>query len=81
MSLFFTCTDSSGDDESMANNRETVKQERRCKKVERDERVPAKVKPFSKIYRWSSAAARREMKSVKELFLPPELAFPPGNHL
>lgn len=41
----------------------------RCKKVERDGKVPAKVKPFGKIYRWSNAAVRREMKSVKELFL------------
>lgn len=39
-------------------------------------KVPAKVKPFGKIYRWSCAAARREMKSVKELFLP-KPAFPP----
>lgn len=39
------------------------------------EKVPAKVKPFGKIYRWSSAATRREMKSVKELFLP-KPAFP-----
>lgn len=71
-SPFFTCTDSSGDDnESAANNRETVKRGDRVSK--RDEK--AKVKLLGEIYRWPCAAARREMKSVKKPFLPENSVF------